>query len=158
MQGDTTTITTALPPWTCKAQVYSLFFYGKPDKSAKDGLPPIAYSPLERDSYFASPEAGRFVGGLGSFMVVRYIDTPVGSYDELLVIPGAFAYSKEDKGRSQQKQSPRISRIYVSQEHTLYNGRLSKLCDGDGDGDGTTFWAYCMPPEEAQSRVAGRKR
>jgi len=52
-------------------------------------------------------------------MIVRYSDTPVGSYDELVVIPGNF---KVPGGDLQGKERMRISRIYVSQRETTYNG------------------------------------
>lgn len=125
MSDDVEALKVAQAPWTCTAQVYSIFMQSKPDKSTT-GLPPTAYAPLERDSFFASPEAGRYIGGLGGLMVIRYTDTPVGPYDELLIIPGTFAYTVEEQGRAFEKKNPRISRIYVSQRHTMYNGRLSE--------------------------------
>ncbi|PSR80234.1 hypothetical protein BD289DRAFT_414644 [Coniella lustricola] len=121
-------------PWICKAQVYALYFYSsRPSPSSSStalALPPVAYSPLEAASFFASPEAGDFVGGLGSIMVVRYLDTPVGPYDELVIIPGSFVYdNRSDAGWQQtgkkKKCNLRLSRAYVSQEHTCYNGRLN---------------------------------
>lgn len=114
-------------PWKCTADVYAAYFFSSPKSKASAEIDTIAYSPLERESSFASPEGSRFAGGVGSFMLVRYTDTPVGTYDELAIIPGAYTYQVQDKkGKWVEKKSPRITRIYVSQKDTLYNGRLSK--------------------------------
>ncbi|KAI9805903.1 MAG: hypothetical protein M1825_000517 [Sarcosagium campestre] len=101
------------PPWTCKCSSYWLPFY-----STSPSLPENAYSPLEAayPGFSAENEAGAFRGGLGMVQLVRYSDTPAGAYDELLVIPGAF-----DVPGTGSKNS-RITRIYVSQNDTLYNG------------------------------------
>lgn len=117
-------------PWKCTGQVYSMFFYSSStfttDKKLTENLSEIAFSPLERESFFASAEAGQFSGGLGGFMIVRYTETPVGPYDELLIIPGKYTYHVEEKGKSVQKRHGRITRIYVSQKHTQFNGRYSE--------------------------------
>lgn len=116
-------------PWVCKGQVYSFFFYTRPGDLPKvaGDVSALAYAPLERESFFASAEAGRFCGGLGGFMIVRYTDTPAGTYDELIIIPGAYSYQVEEKGKLVEKKNPRITRIYVSQKHTQFNGRKSDL-------------------------------
>lgn len=125
--SDDPRIEKAPAPWTCTGQVYSIFFYNRPgNRKFAEDLSAIAFSPLERDAYFASAEAGRFCGGLGGFMVIRYTDTPVGTYDELLIIPGAYYYRVEEKGKVVEKKNPRITRIYVSQRDTLMNGRHSE--------------------------------
>lgn len=115
-------------PWTCRGQVYAIFFYTRPgNRKVAEDLPAVAFSSLERESYFASAEAGRFCGGLGGFMVIRYTDTPVGPYDELLIIPGSYSYRvKGEDGKLVEKKNPRITRIYVSQRDTLFNGRHSE--------------------------------
>lgn len=51
--------------------------------------------------------------------IVRYSDTPVGAYDELLLIPGNFEVpSAKERGKARL----RITRDYVSQRDTCYNG------------------------------------
>jgi len=51
--------------------------------------------------------------------IVRYTETPVGPYDELLVIPGNFeVHGGSQKGTSRM----RIARMYVSQRETTFNG------------------------------------
>lgn len=113
-------------PWQCTAQVYSLVFFSKTDSESVKDMSAVAYSPLELSSYFASPEAGRLTGGLGGLMILRYTDSPVGPYDELLVIPGSYVYPVEEQGKLVERENMRISRIYVSQKHTLFNGRHSE--------------------------------
>lgn len=114
-------------PWKCKAQVYSMFFLSNLDEISTGDISAMMYSPLEAESEFAASESGSLRKGLAGLMVIRYSDTPVGPYDELLVIPGPFSYSVMENGVPKEKQNSRITRIYVSQKHTAYNGRRSKL-------------------------------
>ena len=52
--------------------------------------------------------------------IVRYTETPVGPYDELLILPGYF----NGVGTAGEKRKDlRITGIWVSQEATLMNGR-----------------------------------
>lgn len=57
----------------------------------------------------------------------RHSLTPsTGPYDELLLIPGNFAVPQPSQGPPKlPKKALRISRIYVSQRTTTYNGRLN---------------------------------
>ncbi|KAI1814686.1 hypothetical protein GGS20DRAFT_398722 [Poronia punctata] len=108
-------------PWKLKGTVYIVTFYNKAGK-----LPAHSYSPLERDSTYASPAtSGEHQGGLSQFQVIRYTESPVGPYDELIVCPGSFSYEVEEGGRRKKKKATRISRIYVSQKYTCWNGRTN---------------------------------
>ncbi|KAF2968785.1 hypothetical protein GQX73_g4839 [Xylaria multiplex] len=108
-------------PWKLKGTMYIVSFSSKAGK-----LPDHAYSPLERDSTYASPAAsGEHRGGIGQFQVIRYTESPVGPYDELIICPGDFEYDVEVSGKRERKESPRISRIYVSQKYTCWNGRTN---------------------------------
>jgi hypothetical protein len=112
-----TSIKVAQPPWlNLPVSTYMLPFISRP---------PIldhAYAPLEAASGFASPQAsGAFKGGLGMMQIVRYHDSPVGPYDELLLVPGYF----EVPGTK--KQMVRVTRIYVSQKDTCWNGGFSSI-------------------------------
>lgn len=100
-------------PWTCKCETYWLLL------TLRSPLSPAIYAPLEAiHAPIASNNA--FKGGLGMIQIVRYLDTPVGPYDELLVIPGNFQTPCEiQKG----KPRLRIPRIYVSEREAMYNGR-----------------------------------
>ena len=84
----------------------------------------MAYSPLEGQSDFAKDQ--KALGGLSMLQLIRYTDSPVGPYDELILAPGTFGYEKEDEnGRRLKGKGVKITRIYVSHKHTCYNGRKS---------------------------------
>lgn len=109
----------APPPWTCKATVYVLSFY----HLASSALPlDIVYDPLELHaaSFSSEKETGKYVGGLGFAQMVRYSESPVGTYDELAILPGFFSSIGPDGKKSKES---RITGIWVSQEATLMNGR-----------------------------------
>lgn len=116
------------PPWTLKGDVYAFAFW---TSASHDGggdgqkLPSLAYSPLEGRSAYASSSSGRHVGGVSMLQLIRYRDSPVGPYDEMILAPGGFEYEREDEGRRVKRRNPRITRIYVSQKHSCYNGRKS---------------------------------
>ena len=109
----------APPPWTCKATVYTLSHY----HSASTTLPlDIVFDPLElhAPSFSSEKETGKYVGGLGLTQIIRYSETPVGTYDELLTSPGFFSHVGSD---GKKREDARITGIWVSQEATLMNGR-----------------------------------
>lgn len=112
-------------PWLCSAQVYSTYFFNRASSTALKDVETVAYCPLERGSYFASTEAGRLVGGLGALMVIRYTDTPVGPYDELIICPGSYVYQIEENGEVLERRNLRVSRVYVSSKASVFNGRNS---------------------------------
>ncbi|KAK4690871.1 hypothetical protein P7C71_g6016, partial [Lecanoromycetidae sp. Uapishka_2] len=112
-----TSLPLAPPPWTCKATAYVLSWYN----SASAGLPiDIAYDPLEANdpSFSSEGHVGTYKGGLCMAQVLRYSETPVGSYDELALLPGFWTGVQGSK-----KKDSRITGIWVSQEATLMNGR-----------------------------------
>ena len=109
----------APPPWTLKATVYTLPFY----HFASSALPmDVVYDPLELHaaSFSSEKETGKYVGGLGFAYIVRYSETPVGTYDELAILPGFFSHIGPDGKRV---KNMRITGIWVSQEASLMNGR-----------------------------------
>ena len=56
--------------------------------------------------------------------ILRYTDTPVGTYDELAIMPGHFATPQQVKAVGcGGKKHNRITGIWVSQEATCLNGR-----------------------------------
>lgn len=106
-------------PWTCKATVYVLSFY----HSASSTLPlEIVYDPFElnAESFSSEKETGKYIGGLGFAQIVRYSESPVGTYDELAILPGFFSSDGPD---GKKRMDSRITGIWVSQEATLMNGR-----------------------------------
>ena len=119
----------APPPWTLQGDVYMFPFWTNHTQMAAADNAGLTYSPLEAKSAFASPEGSRHLGGLSMIQIIRYTDSPVGPYDEMMIIPGAHEYTVEegDDRRRVKKRNMRITRIYVSQKHTCWNGRKSKL-------------------------------
>lgn len=58
--------------------------------------------------------------------IIRYSSSPIGPYDELLLIPGYFKYESnqtDKQGTRIEKQNLKVSRIYVSDKKTCWNGR-----------------------------------
>ncbi|KAH7324555.1 hypothetical protein B0I35DRAFT_475791 [Stachybotrys elegans] len=110
------------PPWTLHGDVYALVFWTP--RSVAERLPEHTFSPLEGRSDFAAPPGSRPGPGLGMIQLVRYRDSPVGPYDELIFTPCPWSWQREgDDGRRVHGTSQRITRIYVSQPYTCYNGR-----------------------------------
>ncbi|KAF2853613.1 hypothetical protein T440DRAFT_487492 [Plenodomus tracheiphilus IPT5] len=105
-------------PWMgLKAESYLLFV-------KLSTLPKGVYDRFEEA--WGGEEMGKFEGGLGVVMIVRYSWTPVGAYDELLLIPGNFSVPQSSNTPPKIPRSAlRIARIYVSQRTTVYNGRLN---------------------------------
>jgi hypothetical protein len=103
-------------PWELKASVA----YVVPMIGLTPDVPEKAFAPLERNSSYAT--SGQLLAGTGLMMVIRYSDSPVGPYDEFILIPGF--YSNPEDGLVPRL---RISRIYVSHKYTTWNGRNSKL-------------------------------
>ena len=118
--NSTAPIELAPAPWTLKGTVYSITFIPPSVK-----LPTKAFPPLERQ--YASAVEGQYVGILGQIQILRYTDSPVGPYDELIIVPGFFKYNYTDATqRTEERKNVRVSRIYVSQKYTCWNGRTSK--------------------------------
>lgn len=90
------------PPWKLSGEGIILIFKFNKDWVENSGLLP-------------SHLQGKFRGGLGYVMLVKYENSPVGPYHELLIIPGKFRKSK--------KQA--ITKIYVDSEASTQNGRAN---------------------------------
>lgn len=121
----TSDIQSVPPPWKLKGTIYMLTFWSS--KSQIEAAESFVYSPLEANSPFASQKDGRHVGGLSMVQIIRYSESPVGPYDELILTPGTHEYVIEEDGRRVTKRNVRITRIYVSQKYTCWNGRKSEF-------------------------------
>ena len=112
-------IPNAPPPWSCKCTAYVLPFF---TSSSTPLLNEKILAPLEAGSEAWTSEklTGKHAGGVGFAQILRYSETPVGSYDELVIIPGYFEAPEKVgcKGKHM-----RITGIWVSQEATCMNGR-----------------------------------
>jgi hypothetical protein len=116
--NSTEPIEPVLPPWFLDSTVYALPLV------PLTALPAKAYSPLERNS---TATAGNFIGVIGAILIIRYNETPVGPYDELVIIPGYFEYPRTNAdGTIEMRTNIRGSRFYVSQKYTCWNGRVSR--------------------------------
>lgn len=106
-----------------------MMYVSSKDAEALSASKSFLYSPLEASSNFAKD---KLVGGLSMVQVIRYTESPVGPYDEFLIMPGSFEYnveveSKNGKIELVKKKNVRVTRIYVNQKDTCWNGRTSEL-------------------------------
>lgn len=123
-------VTPAPPPWSLKAKLYIFITSPKPVNSEDpvlQGLPPGSYNPSEtlHPSALALVDGSpQWKGGPAVVILVRYEDSPVGPYDELIIAFKGFAnpYQKGTSGR--------VTNIYVSTPQSVWNGRKnwSKFC------------------------------
>lgn len=92
----------APPPWKLKGNGY-IFLYHFPK------------SFVERFGFLADYQADRFNGDfVGTVMLVDYATSAVGTYHELLFVPGRLDFDK--------KKIFSISKIYVSSQESVENG------------------------------------
>lgn len=87
-------------PWKLKGEGFILAYKFKKDW-------------VEQNGFLTDKLKGKFKGGLGYVMLVRYTVSPAGPYNELLFIPGKFS--------PENKQS--ITKIYVDSKSSTENGR-----------------------------------
>ncbi|KAL4759391.1 uncharacterized protein BDW70DRAFT_80695 [Aspergillus foveolatus] len=125
------------PPWTLRARSWTFLYTSSSPNAPLEAssqnpnnapevlqsvLPPGAYHPFET---IHASALQRLSDGTSQFqetwlkavMIVRYEETDVGPYDELIFIPGRAANPKTGK------KEMRISNIYVSTDASVWNGR-----------------------------------
>lgn len=127
--ADVNTIIPTPPPWTCRATVYTIGYWTSAAAASDPAFSSMAYAPLEREAPYGSKEWGTPRGGISMIQLIRYSETPAGKYDELVIVPGSFDYPAPDAdktGAPKTASALRISRIYVSQRNTCWNGRKSE--------------------------------
>ncbi|CZR66351.1 uncharacterized protein PAC_16252 [Phialocephala subalpina] len=113
-------------PWTLKGTVYIFMMYmTSKDAATLSANPEFIYSPLEAKSSFSKD---KLIGGLSMVQLIKYSESPVGPYDEMVVIPGYFEYeievtAKDGKVKTEKRKNLRCTRVFVSQEKTCWNGR-----------------------------------
>lgn len=64
--------------------------------------------------------------------LIRYSESPVGPYDELVLIPGYFEYeveTKDENGKTklEKRKNLQCTKVFVSQNKTCWNGRKSNI-------------------------------
>jgi len=115
--------------WTLKGTIYAFMFYISTKNAANlSDEKRFLYSPLEADSSFADNDP---VGGLGMVQVIRYSESPVRPYDELVMVPGNLKHHLEAESPAHNSAAGKrgnlmVTRAYVSQEQTCWIGRTSK--------------------------------
>jgi len=97
-----TDVPLAEPPWTLRGEGYIFLMRFPREFVEAHGFVPEGW----REAYR---------GGFGTVMLVRYHESNVGPYDELLFIPGKFRMN----GRTLYS----VTRIFVSTEASVVNGR-----------------------------------
>jgi hypothetical protein len=88
-------------PWNLTGDAYIMVY-----KFSKDFV--------EEYGFLADYQQDRFLGYVGTVMLVDYKTSGVGPYQELLFIPGMFTFDW--------KKMFSISKIYVSSRDSVYNG------------------------------------
>jgi Acetoacetate decarboxylase (ADC) len=69
---------------------------------------------VQENGFLADYQQDRFLGYVGTVMLVDYKTSGVGAYQELLFIPGMFTFNW--------KKMFSITKIYVSSQDSVYNG------------------------------------
>ncbi len=92
------------PPWKLTGRAYIVFYRFSHNYVTEKGFVPPALD-------------GMYVRSVGNLMLVDYSDTPVGPYQELLFIPGRFAYGRKDMYS--------ITKAYTSTQASVDNGRAN---------------------------------
>lgn len=89
-------------PWDLKGKGY-IFIY--------------KFKKMYSDENFFVPDflKGKYCGGFGSVMLVDYVESTAGPYQEFLFIPGKFKF--------EEKKLDTITKIYVSTLTSVENGR-----------------------------------
>ncbi|GAA5989461.1 hypothetical protein JCM10908_000485 [Rhodotorula pacifica] len=108
-------------PWSLRGEGWIIPLH-TPFSAQPIPLQDNAYAPLESGS--SADQSKRFHGGVGFVMLVRYKSSDVGSYDELLYVPGLFSrIAAQEEPNHPVEYFPAITRIYVSTNASVYNGR-----------------------------------
>ena len=94
-------IKVAPAPWNLTGDAYVMIY-----KFSKEFV--------QENGFLADYQQDRFLGYVGTVMLVNYKTSGVGPYRELLFIPGMFTFDW--------KKMFSISKIYVSSRESVYNG------------------------------------
>ncbi|KAJ7659490.1 hypothetical protein B0H17DRAFT_1212884 [Mycena rosella] len=137
-------------PWNLTVAEGYVFIVAPPLSPAF--LPPGFANPLEAPVL----RPGVILPDIGLILVVRYTAGPVGAYNELIYIPGRWAYNLTDSGL-------RITQIYVSTNASVFNGRTKwnipkHLAEFDFDDatDGSTTVTVSPPGDSANAHFRAK--
>ena len=98
-----------LPPWQLKGEGFIIPFLANKKEIIENG-------------FLSEDDKKTYKGGLGACMIVNYESSNVGPYFELLFIPGDFEHTDSS---NKIKLYKRITKIYVSSELSIQEGRLN---------------------------------
>jgi hypothetical protein len=101
-KADSSNVKDAPAPWTLSGQVAYFFVHNSSEA-------------LSSSDEYSIPTVSPFRGGRGGILLIRYADSPVGPYDEFLLIPGCYQFG--------QNTYYRVTKIYVSTMDSVTNGR-----------------------------------
>ncbi|KAK7444273.1 hypothetical protein VKT23_015283 [Stygiomarasmius scandens] len=104
-------IPSAPAPWSL--EVSDAWIFVLPTTLSTAFLPKGFADPVEEEVLRSE---GAMIPDIGLMMLVRYSSSPVGPYDEMVYIPGRWAYENGDSGF-------RITRMYVNTSVSTFNGR-----------------------------------
>ncbi|KAJ3286551.1 hypothetical protein HK104_008982 [Borealophlyctis nickersoniae] len=106
-------------PWTLSAATsYTFLFSVNP--SNLPVIEPHLTTPTDKVDLLPT--------GLGGVMIIRYDNSPVGAYDELIFVAPFKSRPRKndiDPGEKRLAEARRLPRIYVSSEASLRNGRVN---------------------------------
>ncbi len=89
------------PPWNLEGNGYILLYHFSREEI--------------NNSFFLSQKFLEIKkGGIGAIIIANYKKSPVGPYEELLIIPGKFSYGNKKRGT--------ISKIFVSTKRSVVSG------------------------------------
>ena len=118
-------VSPAPAPWDLQTKLYIFTALLSPDKSTREdpilqGLPVGSYNPSETvhpSALALLNDAPQWKGGMAFVVLVRYEASPVGPYDELIMVSDGWATPYEER------TSGRVTNIYVSTIESVWNGR-----------------------------------
>ena len=111
------------PPWVFKTKLYLFTTPLKPvdrEDPLLQGLLPGSYNPEETIHPSAlAPIKGspQWRGGMTNVLIIRYEDSPIGPYDELLSSSDGFGNPFE------KSTSARVTNVYVNSQKSIWHGR-----------------------------------
>ncbi|KAH8925766.1 hypothetical protein BT69DRAFT_1260053 [Atractiella rhizophila] len=108
----TESLQVAPAPWALKCSSVYMIMTSYVSLPSSTALRAGAFHPSEE----AALKPEDLKGGPGGVLIIRYAESPVGPYDELMYIPGFFQ-------TPERKKKLRITRIYVSTAASTFSGR-----------------------------------
>lgn len=100
-------------PWIAQPRYNILPWNFTSDLAFAYTVSPITKAPINPPGWGGYPQIPGFLSGTGIIVVLRYIDSPIGKYDELIYSAGAYS-----PHMCFMKQYQSVHRIWVSSEYS----------------------------------------